>query len=282
MKIGVNLWVWVSPFRTDQDLHLIEKAKSMGAEVVEFAIEDGGVIDAPVLRRELADNQVECSVVGIFGPQGDFSSEDAAARRWGLDYAKRCVDLTVEGGATLFTGAVIGVGGKKRLSGEERRTRLGFASEALQQIGEYSAEAGIRFCVEILNRYESNLLTTAQEAHELINLVDHPAVGVHLDCFHMSIEETNLGAAIRLVGDKLFHLHTSASHRGTPGEGHVRWDEVAQALKDINYRGYGVIESFHPKGRLAPMVHSWRSFVESQDDLARNGLAFLNSVLPVG
>ena len=86
--------------------------------------------------------------------------------------------------------------------------------------------------MEILNRYESNLVTTAAEARELMDQVGHPAVGIHLDCFHMSIEETDLGEAIRAAGDKLYHLHASASHRGTPGGGHQPWAEVAQALRE--------------------------------------------------
>ena len=280
MKIGTNFWIWVSPFRTDRDLGLIDKAKSMGAGVVEFAIEDDGVVDAKLLRRALSDNQMECSVVGIFGPQRDFASEDPAVRSQGLEHARRCVDLTAEGGADVFTGAVVAAGCDQEVTESERSTRLGFAAEVLHEIGEHSAKAGVRFCVEILNRYESNLVTTAAEARELMDQVGHAAVGIHLDCFHMSIEETDLGEAIHAAGDKLYHLHASASHRGTPGEGHQPWAEVAQALRDIDYRGYGIIESFNPAGRLAHLARAWHPYAASQDELARRGLTFLKSVLP--
>ena len=280
MKIGLNFWIWVSPFRTDRDLGLIEKAKSMGADVVEFAIEDDGVVEANLLRRALSDNQVECSVVGIFGPQRDFASEDPAVRSQGLDHAKRCVDLTAEGGAGVFTGAVVAAGCDQAVTVSERNTRLLFAAEALHEMGEHSAKAGVKFCMEILNRYECNLVTTAAEARQLMDQVGHPAVGIHLDCFHMSIEETDLGEAIRAAGDKLYHLHASASNRGTPGVGHQPWAEVAQALRDIDYRGYGIIESFNPAGRLAHLARAWRPYADSQDELARRGLAFLKSVLP--
>ena len=280
MKIGPNFWIWVSPFRTDRDLGLIDKAKSMGAEVVEFAIEDDGVVDAKLLRRALADNQVECSVVGIFGPQRDFASEDHAVRSQGLEHARRCVDLTAEGGADVFTGAVVAAGCDQAVTEAERDTRLAFAAEVLHEIGEHSAKAGVRFCVEILNRYESNLVTTAAEARELMEEVSHPSVGIHLDCFHMSIEETDLGEAIRTAGDKLYHLHASASQRGAPGEGHQPWPEIARALTDINYEGYGIIESFNPAGRLAHLARAWRPYAASQDELAQRGLTFLKSVLP--
>ena len=280
MKIGTNFWIWVSPFRTDRDLELIAKAKSMGADVVEFAIEDDGVVDAKLLRRALADNQVECSVVGIFGPQRDFASEDPAVRSEGLEHAWRCLDLTAEVGAGVLTGAVVAAGCDQAVTESQRNRRLAFAAEVLQQIGEHSAKAGVRFGVEILNRYESNLLTTAAEGREFIDQVGHAAVGIHLDCFHMSIEETDLGAAIRAAGNKLYHLHASAGDRGTPGEGHMPWAEIALALKDIDYRGYGIIESFNPAGRLAQLARAWRPYADSQDELARRGLKFLKSVLP--
>jgi D-psicose/D-tagatose/L-ribulose 3-epimerase len=95
----------------------------------------------------------------------------------------------------------------------------------------------------------------------------------------MNIEETSFGDAIRLAGDKLFHFHSSDSHRGTPGEGMLRWQEVAAALKEINYQGYVVIESFDYTSRFGPVVHFWRPLTESPETLARNGLAFMKALL---
>jgi D-psicose/D-tagatose/L-ribulose 3-epimerase len=279
VKIGINLWAWVSPFRTDRDLPLIHKAKSMGAEVVEFCIEEGGVVDTAALKNVLSDCQVGCSVIGLFGPGRDFSSPDAATRQTGLDHAKRCVDTTAEIGAPVFTGAVVGVAGEAVLSERERQDRLAFASETLRQIGEHAGASGVGFGVEILNRYESNFVTTAREARELADLAGHEAVGIHLDTFHMGIEENNLGEAIRTAGEKLMHLHASASHRGTPGRDHLNWKEISEALNDIDYRGYAVIESFNPQGRLAPLARCWRPFADTQDQLAREGLQFLKSIL---
>ena len=142
MKSGPNFWIWISPFRTDRDLGLIGKAKSMGADVVEFGVEDDGVVDAKLLRRALYDNQMECSVVGIFGPQRDFASQDPAVRSQGLEHARRCVDLTAEGGADVFTGAVVAAGCDQAVTESERSTRLAFAADVLHEIGEHSAKGG--------------------------------------------------------------------------------------------------------------------------------------------
>ena len=279
MKIGVNLWVWGSPFNTDTDLKLIPLAKSLGAEVVEFALEDDGVVDPKAGRRVLEDEALECSVVGPYGLDRDLSHTEAAVRRRGIDYVKRCVDMCAEIGATIFTGPITGVGDTERLSDVERRTHLGHAAESLRQVGDHAGAAGVRLGIEVLNRYEDNLLNTAQQARELVDLAGHPVVGIHLDTFHMNIEETAPGDAVRLAGDKLLHLHASESHRGTPGEGLFPWHEVGSALREIGYQRYAVIEAFHHESPMAPRARVWRQLAESPEALARDGMAFLKAAL---
>lgn len=279
MKLGVNLWVWDSPFRSTEHLHLVSQIKKWGGEVVEFAIEDDAVIDRREVRKVLESEGMACSVVGIFGPVRDLSSADRATQRNGVEYAKRSIDICADVGAAVFTGAIAGVGGREFLSESARRTHLGRAADNLRELGDYAAEANVNVVVEILNRYENNLLTTAKQGRELIDLVDHPAVGIHLDSFHMSIEEEDLGDAIRLASDKLLHFHGSASHRGIPGTGIVPWDQVAGGLHDVNYDGFVIIESFNPWSPIGPLACFWRPFAESPDAVAREGLAFLHQAL---
>jgi D-psicose/D-tagatose/L-ribulose 3-epimerase len=272
VKIGVNLWIWESPFRTDRHLGLLTKAKSAGADIVEFALEDDGVIDARALRGALAGEGLECSTLGLFGPDRDFSSPEQAVRQRGVQHALRCLETAQSVQAGVLSGAVLGVGGAHVLSPEDRRSRLGWAAECLRQVGEAAGKAGVRFCVEVLNRYETNLVNTAREACELIARTDHAHVGIHLDTFHMNIEETVLGDAIRECGASLFHLHGSDSHRGAPGDGHIQWEEIATALADIHYDGAVVFESFNPAGRLAPLARFWRPFTATPDEIARRGI----------
>jgi D-psicose/D-tagatose/L-ribulose 3-epimerase len=279
MKIGLNFWIWESPFRTDRHLNLLPLAKSMGAEVVEFTLEDDVLVDTAVLRHALRDHGLECSTIGLFGSQRDLSSDDAAVRAHGMEYAKRSLDTTAEFGGALFSGAVVGVGGDQLFAPAQLQTRLNRTAECLRELGEYSAKLGMLLCIEVLNRYETNLINTAEQARDLIALVNHPTVGIHLDNFHMGIEERSLGQAIRTAGDKLFHFHASESHRGMPGDGHVNWDEVARALRDVRFERFAVIESFNPRGRLAPLSRFWRSYADSPDTLARSGIAFVRKAL---
>jgi D-psicose/D-tagatose/L-ribulose 3-epimerase len=275
MKLGVNLWIWESPFRTDHHLGLLEKVKALRGEVVEFALEDGGVVEAPILRRALDEQALGCSIIGLFGSERDLSSPDAKVRQRGVEYARKGLELSAEVGAAVFSGACVGVGGSEVLSDAERRKRYQFAADCLHEIGRFAAQVGVRFCVEVLNRYEDNILNTAGQACELMDLTAHPAVGIHLDTFHMNMEEGSMGQALRRAGKRLFHLHASDTHRGAPGGGHLDWGEVAEALQQIDYSGFAVIESFNPHGRLAPLTRSWRPYAESQDILAAEGLAFL-------
>ncbi|MFN8006382.1 MAG: sugar phosphate isomerase/epimerase family protein [Terriglobia bacterium] len=279
MKIGLNLWVWTSPFNTDRDLPLFGKVKSFGGEVIEFGLEDDVKVDPQVLRRELEAHQLGCSIIGIFSPERDLASMDAACRQRAIDYTLRGLDLAAASGAAIFSGSVAGVGGEQGLSAVQWQECIRRAADELEPLGQYAAKLGVRLGVEILNRYENNLLNTAAQARKLVDLVQSPAVGIHLDSFHMNIEETDMMEAVALAGDRLFHLHGSDSHRGTPGDGHVPWDRLGQALQKINFQGFVVIESFNPAGRLAPLARLWRPLADSQDELARQGLEFLQEIL---
>ena len=115
--------------------------------------------------------------------------------------------------------------------------------------------------------------------NDIIDRIDHPACKILLDTFHMNIEEKSLGNAIYLCGHRLGHFHACENDRGAPGSGSIRWDEVARALTDTNYQGSVVIESFTNQVKsIAKAAAIWRSFEESQDALATNGLAFLKQL----
>jgi D-psicose/D-tagatose/L-ribulose 3-epimerase len=111
---------------------------------------------------------------------------------------------------------------------------------------------------------------------EVVDRVDSPAVGVLLDTFHMNIEEKDQATAIRLAGTKLAHFHACGNDRGAPGADHIAWETITAALHEIGYDGAVVIESFTPDNQtIARAAAIWRPLAETQDALARDGLAFL-------
>jgi D-psicose/D-tagatose/L-ribulose 3-epimerase len=138
----------------------------------------------------------------------------------------------------------------------------------------------VRLGVEPLNRFETSFINTAEQVMEVVERVDSPALGVLLDTFHMNIEEKDQAAAIRLVGDRLVHVHACGNDRGAPGADHIAWDAIAAALRETGYDGAIVIESFTPANRtIARAAAIWRPLAESQDALATEGLAFLGGLL---
>ena len=221
------------------------------------------------------------TVCGAFGPDRDLSHEDPAVRATGIDYVKRCVDLAAELGAPHFVGPMYSAVGKTRLLDPgERAAQRALAVESLKHVADYAADHDVALAVEPLNRFETDLVNTAEQALELLDLVGSVQLGVLLDTFHMNIDEKSIGDAVRLVGDRLLQVHTCENDRGTPGTGHVQWSELFAALQDIAFTGPLVIESFTPAVKeIAKAVSLWRPLDAEPDELARRGAAFLRASL---
>lgn len=148
--------------------------------------------------------------------------------------------------------------------------------ECYREIAEYAqAASNLVLAVETLNRFESYFLNTAADALRFVDDVGLPNVKVHLDTFHMIREEDDMGAAIRACGDRLGYFHACGSQRGIPGRDLVPWRTALEAVRDAGYHDCITIESFHPDQRIAPLVAIWRSFADSPEQLATEGLAFL-------
>ena len=163
---------------------------------------------------------------------------------------------------------------------EERASDTELLVENLGELSRYAQDHGVLLGVEPLNRFETSFINLAEQAIEVVDRVDNPACKIMLDTFHMNIEEKSLGDAIRSVGSRLAQVHTCENDRGTPGSGHVTWDEVAQALRDINFNGPLVIESFTPKVKsIARAAAIWRPLAPSPDALAGDGLKFLKDLM---
>jgi D-psicose/D-tagatose/L-ribulose 3-epimerase len=131
-----------------------------------------------------------------------------------------------------------------------------------------------------LNRFETSFINLATQVVEVVDRVDHDACGIMLDTFHMNIEERSIGDAIRAAGKRVRQIHTCENDRGAPGSGHVPWQDVANACRDIGFTGPYVIESFTDKVKsIARAVAIWRNFAPIQDALAEDGLRFLRKLL---
>jgi len=274
MRLGVNTFIWRSPFRTDRDLDLVDHAADLGAEVFEIAVEDPDLVDAAPLAQALRRRGLHAVVCGAYGPGRDVGDPDPAVRASTLAYVARLVRLAEALGADLVAGPAYGsVGLARPLPPDER---------AAEEAAEDAAAHGVRLALEPLNRFETDRVNTVEQGLRLCEDVGHDAVGLHLDTFHLHLEERDSAAAVRAAAEagRLFHVHACENDRGVPGRGQVAWEGVARALREVAYAGDVVIESFTPAvTSIAGAVRLWRPVAPDQDTIAREGLAFLRRLL---
>jgi D-psicose/D-tagatose/L-ribulose 3-epimerase len=199
-----------------------------------------------------------------------------------MNYIRQCIDAAHSLGAPNLVGPIYSAVGRVwQQTSAERAKDVELLVKNLSILAEYAGEREVVLGIEPLNRFETSFINTADQVIEIVEGVSHSSCKIMLDTFHMNIEEKSLGAAIRKTGKfRLAHVHTCENDRGAPGSGNVTWNEVAQALRDINYDGPVVIESFTSKVKtIARAAAIWRSFERSQDALAENGLEFLKRLL---
>lgn len=284
MKFGVNSWIWVSPLTTEELKRLAPLAQSLGAEWFEVPLEDPALIDAAEVAPVLRDLGLGVSVCAAMGPDRDLIHPDAAIRDSGMAYLRAAIDAVAQlGGKTVAGPLYSAVGRCWQMTADERARDTDLLVQQLRALAEYAGDRGVVLCVEPLNRFETSFINLATQAVEVIDRVDHPSCQIMLDTFHMNIEESSLGAAIRAAGPRLRHFHACENDRGAPGSGHVPWQDVADGLKAIGYDGPVVIESFTDKVKsIARAAAIWRALAPSQDALACDGLIFLKQLLANG
>lgn len=281
MKIGANTMIWSADFTT-ADLPLIDKVAAMGFDVIEILVTAAEpAFDTTAVRRRIGDAGLKCSVSASLSAEHDVSSEDLGIRNHGIAFLKSVVGTAEAIGASIVTGPLYArIGRLKYLPKEVRARERERSVNALRDVARVAEDKGVSLGIEVLNRFESDFLNLAADAVPFVEAIGSPAVGIHLDTFHMSIEERDAGAAIRCAGKYLKHMHMTENDRGAPGGGQVHWAEVRQALLDVGYNGYLVIEAFNPKlPELAEFVRIWRPVATSQDELASDGLRFLRQLM---
>ncbi len=280
MRFGVSTWLWTSPFTTET-IELFPKIKSMGYDAVEIPVEYPELIDGKKVKTALQQNELEAIVCGAFGPARDLTSDDTTVHDTCFNYIQECLDLCNVWDAKFLAGPMYSAVGKARMvSPEQRKIEWGRAVTNIHKVCMLAQARGLQIALEPLNRFESDLINTAEDVMRLIKDVNHSAANVLLDGFHMAIEERNLEEAITLVGDKLIHVQVSENYRGTPGTGQTPWDSFKKGLNNINYKGVVSIESFTPEIKeLAGAVCIWKNLAPSQDGFAQDGINFLKKLL---
>ncbi len=276
MKIGVSTFVWVSPFSSEH-VALLEKAKDIGYDIIEIAVEDRNLIDWSLMKQTARDLGLDITISGAFGASRDISSDQAEIRAEGLAYIVDCAEIAHEMGSPVFGGPLYSAVGKTRLvSAELKAQERSWCLENLDKAARRAAELGVVLALEPLNRFETDMVNTMDQAISIVDEVGSDNLKILLDTFHANIEEKDIPAAIEKLGSRLVHVQANENDRGTPGTGHLDWVGIRRALDKIGYQGGLVIETFGaPSKELARAASIWRPLANSADELAEEGFAFL-------
>jgi D-psicose/D-tagatose/L-ribulose 3-epimerase len=280
MRLGLNTFLFTSPFN-NKSTKLFKQFKQWGFDTVELPIEDPDHIDPHHVKSELDKAGLVCgSICACMGRDRDLRGS-LRQQKIGMNYLKRLLDQMVVLDCPSLIGPVYSATGRAdAVPKSEYKHQWKTVVKHLKTLSQYAEERGKQICLEPLNRFETDFINTCDQALQMVKDVGSPALKIQLDTFHMNIEEKNQAEAIRKAGKLLAHLHACGCDRGTPGNDHIDWRGIAQALKDIGYQGDIVIEGFATNVKLiARAAAIWRQIEPTQEEIALKGLKFLQRIL---
>ena len=280
MRFGINSFLFTSPFTT-KSTRLFPTFKKWGFDTVEIPVEDPSHIDPVKVKKGLDKHGLVCgSVCACMGPDRDLRG-NLKQQKTGMKYMKALIDQMVDLDCPSLIGPVYSaVGRADAVPAKEYKAQWKTVVANLQELSAYAESKGKQICLEPLNRFETDFINTCDQGLAMIKDVDNKALKLHLDTFHMNIEEKNQAKAIRKAGKHLGHFHACGSDRGTPGGDHIDWKGITAALKAIRYKGDVVIESFTTDVKvIAKAAAIWRRIEPTQDEIAVKGIKFLKKTL---
>lgn len=278
IKYAVHSLLWAERFDVEPE-PVTKKAKALGFDGLEIylATDQLETFDKARVKKALESADLRCVGSTTLTLRTDLTSSDAVIRKRGIDHLKNAAKLCSELGGDLLSGVTYVAWGKivgRGRTSEEWSHAVESLRDACRLIRDYKVVIGL----EPVNRFESYFLNTASDAVKMVKEVGEPNIGVHLDTFHMNIEEKNYYDPIVKTGELLCHFHCCENDRGIAGSGHVNWDDVYRALADIQYDKWITFESFTPEIKsVAATTAIWRQLAPSADVLASDSLRFLKS-----
>ena len=275
-KIGFNVLAWSAGVSEDL-FPIIEKLKLIGYDGVEYFVGSPNEREYKNLGQYSKEVGLEVTAVTVVSPEANPISDSVNVRANSLDRLKWSIDRAFDLDARILCGPFHSAHAHF-LARPALEDEYKWGSEILHQAGEYAKQANIILALEALNRFECYLCNTMEQLANFVKITNHPNVRAMFDTHHANIEEKKYLQAIQMISPFLSHVHISENDRGTPGDGHVPFDDAFSALADIHYKGWLTIEAFSRNDPdFANAINVWREYNDPWL-IAENGLKFIQEM----
>lgn len=261
----------------------LSKADELGFDILELncdSLMELSESERRKLREEAEKRKMDLTFNTNLDENNDISSRKQEVREKGIEHLEKCLEMMDEMGGKILTGVTYGPWNPSFRGGlDEKYSRFERSAKTMREVVDTAESLDICVTVEPVNRFEQFILNTSEEAVEYVEMVGSSNLKILLDTFHMNIEEDSIEEAILEAGDMLEHFHVGENNRRPPGRGgHIRWDEVADGLREVDYEGGIVMEPFLLPGEdIGSDVKVWRDLVgdKNLDEEAKRSLEFL-------
>jgi len=275
--IGIEVFYWLDSWSDDQT-SVFGKAAKAGFDGVEISLVAGTLIDVAHLSSAANAEGVEIACSTGLTPLLDISSPDASIRRAGMEHLRDCLHQSAELKSPILGGVTYAPW--MHFPDSDLSDRRSRSAESLSEIAEEASTLGVSICLEVLNRFESYMFNTVSDCLSFIELIDHPAIKVEVDTFHMCMEEDDLAAAVQLAAGRLGHVQVAANNRRGPQFGHIDWPAFQAALNSVDYDGWIVYETFpNPAVETGRSTYAWRNLAVDLDQEAADAARYIKEFI---
>lgn len=267
-KLGIFMNFWEKNWNADYYKY-IKKASALGFDVLEFQAQPLLNIPDEELKniKKVADDcGIELTYSLGLNNRYDISSDDPYVRMAGIQYLTDILKKVAVQDGKIISGVSYAAWGVPEGT-VDKRARTEYSIASMKKLAPVADSLGIQYAVEVVNRFEGVVLNTAREAVDYVKAVDCPNVGILLDTYHMNIEEPSIKDAIHTAADHLIGFHIGENNRTAPGRGHLDWDEIFGALREVDYRGRIVAELFvKAGGEVGRDIYVWKDLITEEGE----------------
>lgn len=268
MKFGTLYAYWTNEWHGDY-MMFAKKVKNLGFDILEISAGDLlDMSDNQLSELKTVASDLEIEITSNIGPpkDKDVAGKDTAVREAGVKFLTDIMKAMDKLGSKILAG-VMYTYWPCEFNDFDKQAIWDRGVVSVKRLGKVAEDLGIDFCLEVVNRFETNILNTCEEGLAYLKDVDCKSVKLLLDTFHMNIEEDNIADAFRLAGDSLGHVHIGEGNRNLPGKGSLSWGEIGKALRDIRFSKGIVMEPFIKMGgKVGEDIKLWRDLSRGADE----------------